>query len=109
MGVNLTVLFVCVVAFPAARLTLGPTLRALHAKFRPKYKKKKAQRADEDLRDTAWAPSLEVAPVHPELMAQSYRNVRRVQQLQDTAQLAVDNAQYREQSKRTASRRRNED
>merc|ERR1712014_473722 len=42
-------------------------------------------------------------------MAQSYRNVRRVQQLQDTAQLAVDNAQYREQSKRTASRRRNED
>merc|ERR1712007_13048 len=59
----------------------------------------KAQRADEDLRETAWAPSVETAPVHPELMAQSYRNVRRVQQLQDTAQLAYEAQESRSMSK----------
>ena len=58
------------------------------------------ERADDDLREAAWAPSVETAPIHPELMAQSYRNVRRVQQLQDTAQIAYENESNR--SKRRA-------
>jgi hypothetical protein len=88
LSMKLFLLFNCVVAMPAARLTLGPSIDAWQKHYGARMiKPKKAMVEDEEQgpREASWTPGpVEHAPVQANLMSKSYRNVFKVQDMVNT-------------------------
>eukprot|EP00928_Gymnodinium_smaydae_P009457 TRINITY_DN13547_c0_g1_i1.p1 TRINITY_DN13547_c0_g1~~TRINITY_DN13547_c0_g1_i1.p1 ORF type:complete len:617 (+),score=173.71 TRINITY_DN13547_c0_g1_i1:162-2012(+) len=102
-SIALVVLFVCVVALPAARLTFGPLIAAIRKHYAPKPRWKKERKVEEEAAQVEWQPPLQPAAVHPEMIAKSWRNAGRVNQMIDTGYSVH---QLRENEKAAANRRR---
>lgn len=85
-SITLFALFICVVAMPAARLTLGPSIGAFRSQAKSfQFRRKvKEEAPSSGPREIAWQP--EVAPVAPEMLAQSYRRVGKVQAMLEYSQ-----------------------